>query len=134
MPPVTKKPSIKKESEMTSSATTTAYTASAFTDKGPAKEDQKPLERKRTTTTTTVVTKQEITMEEIAQIKAGSFEELRTEDKEGAKTITRVLTKSSKNFKQNPAKFKIGSSEESKQGSKEDVCTEEELKSIPEVD
>lgn len=117
---------------LNSSATTAAYTASAFTDKALAQEEPKP--GKRTTTTTTVVTKQKITMEEIAQVQAGSFEELRIEEKEGSAGSSKVLTKSSKSFKQNPAKFKLSSGEESKRGSNEGLLPDEGLRAIPEVD
>ena len=42
-------------------------------------------------------------------------------------TITRILTKSSKNFKQNPAKFKLPSDEEQRKETDDGLKTDEDL-------
>ena len=86
----------------TSSATTAAFTSSAFTNKSKM-EEGKTHTKKGSTTVYTNVTKTYVTEEYELQ-----------RDKSPPKLI-KSFTQSSKDFKQNPAKFKIPSKEDIKE-------------------
>ena len=67
-------------------------------------------------------------MQTIGGMKPSSFEDMpNCEAPPQERAITRILTKSTKNFKQNPAKFKLPSDEEQRKETDDGLKTDEDL-------